>query len=61
MKAAVTKFIHDKGPASVSDLREMLGTSRRVVIPFLERLDRDGVTVRVGERRVLRHRAEDTL
>jgi len=32
----------------------MLGNSRRVAIPLLERLDRDGVTVRQGDKRALR-------
>ena len=56
MKEAVVKFIRDKGPATVSDLRQMLGTTRRIMMPLLERLDRDGITVRQGEKRVLRAR-----
>jgi selenocysteine-specific elongation factor len=35
-------------------LRQALGTSRRIAIPLLERLDKDGVTRRDGDRRVLR-------
>jgi selenocysteine-specific elongation factor len=50
----IRKFIRAHGPATVSDLRQALGSSRRVVVPLLERLDRDGVTVRLGEKRVLR-------
>ncbi len=50
----IRKFIRAHGPATVSELRQALGSSRRVVIPLLERLDRDGVTVRQGEKRVLR-------
>ena len=50
----VRQFIRAKGPATTSDLRQMLGNSRRVVIPLLEKLDRDGVTLRQGDRRVLR-------
>lgn len=42
------------GPATTSDLRQMLGNSRRVAIPLLERLDRDGVTLRQGDKRALR-------
>ena len=56
MREGIVKFIRDKGPATVSDLRQMLGTTRRVIVPLLERLDRDGVTVRQGEKRVLRAR-----
>jgi selenocysteine-specific elongation factor len=50
----VRDFIRKSGPATTSDLRQMLGNSRRVVIPLLERLDRDGVTVRQGDKRALR-------
>lgn len=52
--AVIRDFIRTRGPATVSDLRQALGSSRRVVVPLLERLDRDGVTVRQGEKRVLR-------
>jgi selenocysteine-specific elongation factor len=52
--AMVRDFIRKGGPATTSDLRQMLGNSRRVAIPLLERLDRDGVTVRQGDKRALR-------
>jgi hypothetical protein len=35
-------------------LRQVLGSSRRVVVPLLERLDLDGVTTRAGDKRMLR-------
>jgi len=50
----IRQFIRAKGPATTSDLRQMLGNSRRVAIPLLERLDRDGVTLRQGDKRSLR-------
>jgi selenocysteine-specific elongation factor len=50
----VREFIRSHGPATVSELRQMLGTSRRVALPLLERLDRDGVTLRQGDKRSLR-------
>jgi selenocysteine-specific elongation factor len=53
MRDAVIKFMRAKGSASVSDLRQMLGSSRRVTVPFLERLDRDGVTRRLADKRTL--------
>jgi selenocysteine-specific elongation factor len=37
----------------VSQLRQALGSSRRVMVPLLERLDRDGVTRRTGDKRML--------
>lgn len=51
---AVRAFIREHGPATVSDLRQALGGSRRVVLPLLERLDRDAVTLRSGATRTLR-------
>ncbi len=52
--AMIRDFIRKHGPATTSDLRQMLGNSRRVAIPLLERLDRDGVTLRQGDKRSLR-------
>jgi selenocysteine-specific elongation factor len=57
MKQAIEKirqFIGSHGPATASDLRQTLGSSRRVAIPLLERLDRDGITLRQGDKRSLR-------
>jgi selenocysteine-specific elongation factor len=50
----VKAYIQSKGGATAGELRQMLGTSRRVIIPLLERLDKDGVTLRQGDKRVLR-------
>jgi selenocysteine-specific elongation factor len=44
------------GGATASELRQMLNTNRRVIIPLLERLDREGVTVRQGDKRVLKQK-----
>jgi selenocysteine-specific elongation factor len=52
-REAVVRFISANGSATVSQLREALQTSRRVAVPLLERLDRERVTRRVGDRRVL--------
>ncbi|HEV3243504.1 MAG TPA: selenocysteine-specific translation elongation factor [Chthoniobacterales bacterium] len=54
MKAQVVELISTNGPATASQLRAKLGSSRRVIIPFLEYLDRVGVTQRVGDSRQLR-------
>jgi len=54
MKSRVIAFISTSGSATVSELREALGSSRRVMVPLLERLDREGITRRVGDRRCLR-------
>lgn len=54
MKATVSDYISANGPATASQLREKLGSSRRVVIPFLEYLDHIGLTQRAGDVRKLR-------
>jgi selenocysteine-specific elongation factor len=53
MREAIVAFIRKQGPATVAELRQTLGSSRRVMVPLLERLDRDGITRRVGDRRTL--------
>ena len=57
MRTSVSDFISTNGLATASQLREKIGTSRRVIIPFLEYLDRTGVTKRVGDERVLAKKA----
>ena len=54
MQMIISDFISRNGPATSSQLREKLGSSRRVIIPFLEYLDRAGVTQRAGDLRKLR-------
>ncbi len=49
----IRQFISNHGPASVSELRQTLGSSRRVIVPLLERLDREGVTLRQDDKRAL--------
>jgi selenocysteine-specific elongation factor len=53
MKARITEFISKHGPATVSELRQALESSRRIMVPLLERLDRDRVTRRVEDKRIL--------
>ncbi len=53
MKHEVANFIERNGPATVSELRKALESSRRIMVPFLEKLDRDGVTRRMGDKRSL--------
>jgi selenocysteine-specific elongation factor len=57
MKGAVIAFISKKGPATVSELRQALESSRRIMVPFVEYLDNTGITTRVGDERVLAKKA----
>jgi selenocysteine-specific elongation factor len=54
MRTTVSDFIATNGPATASQLRQQVATSRRVMIPYLEHLDRTGVTQRSGDLRQLR-------
>lgn len=38
---------------AAGQLREVLGTTRKYAVPILERLDREGITRRIGDERVL--------
>jgi len=42
-----------QGPATVSQIRDLLGSSRKYVLALLEHLDRQGLTVREGDERRL--------
>jgi selenocysteine-specific elongation factor len=49
----VTEYLKEHGEATASDLKGVLGTSRKYAVPLLERLDRLGVTRRRGDKRTL--------
>ena len=50
----VKQHLRKHGQATASELRTVMDTTRRIVIPLLEKMDRDGVTVRRGNVRELR-------
>ena len=52
-RAAVIDFLRRHRSGTTSALRSAVGTNRRVIVPLLEQLDRDGVTLRVGNERRL--------
>lgn len=51
--ATVRSLIGSSGPATVSEIKEALRSSRRVVVPLCEKLDRDRITRREGDRRLI--------
>ncbi|MCO6436187.1 MAG: selenocysteine-specific translation elongation factor [Phycisphaerae bacterium] len=51
LREEVAGLIQRDGPATVAEIREALGSSRKYVVPFVEYLDRIGFTRRVGDRR----------
>ncbi len=54
IKTTVVRHLQEAGKATASELREVIGTSRRILMPVLERFDSEGVTLRQGDHRVLK-------
>jgi selenocysteine-specific elongation factor len=50
---SIRRLLQAHGRATASEIRQALQTSRRVLIPLLEKLDKDRVTRREGDQRVL--------
>jgi selenocysteine-specific elongation factor len=59
IRRQIIAFINHRGAATVSELRQEIGTSRRVLVPLLEWFDRHGVTRRLGDKRVLARSTQD--
>lgn len=55
-RKAVTENCERNGQLVIPELRDVLGTSRKYLIPLLERLDLEGLTLRQGGNRVLKKR-----
>jgi selenocysteine-specific elongation factor len=49
-------FLARRGEVTVPEFKEMTGLSRKYIIPLLEHFDATKVTLRVGDKRVLRKR-----
>lgn len=52
--ARVKAYISENGSITLGEFRDMMGTSRKYGIAFLEHLDQEGVTKRIEDKRVLR-------
>jgi selenocysteine-specific elongation factor len=55
-RALLVAHLEREGEVSAATFRDLLGTSRKFVIPLLEYFDRSGVTIRVGDVRKLRRK-----
>ncbi len=53
MVAAIVDHLKAHGKITVAEARDRFGTSRRYVLPVLEHLDRERITRRLGDERVL--------
>lgn len=49
----VVAYIQEKGEITLGEARDILDSSRKYVLPFLNRLDKDRVTRRVEDKRIL--------
>lgn len=54
LEEKLVAFLREKGEIQPLDFKEMTGLSRKYMIPLLEYFDRMKITMRVGDKRVLR-------
>ncbi len=54
MRDQIIAFCEQNQEIAINDVREMLGTSRKYSLALLEQLDRDNITMRIGDMRRLR-------
>ncbi len=60
MRSRVAERLAEGAGATVAEIRDLLGTTRKYAIPFCEYLDRIGVTKRAGDLRVLCNTTHDS-
>jgi len=49
LKHRILDFLSKRGRATVADIRDVTGSTRRILVPLCERLDREGLTIRDGD------------
>ena len=54
MTGRIVQRLQERGSITVADARTMFDTSRKYILPLLERMDQQQITRRVGDERVLR-------
>jgi selenocysteine-specific elongation factor len=59
MTKRVVEHLQKKGKITIADVRDMFGSSRKYALPFLGYLDNRGITLRVGDDRVLRQNIQE--
>lgn len=58
VKRLIEEHVGEHGPFTVAEFRDMVGTTRKYAVPFLEFLDRTGFTLRDGNLRKLGPKAQ---
>jgi len=56
LKRGLVDFIKQKGEITTPDLKKLTGVSRKYTIPLIEYFDKIQLTVRIGDKRILRKR-----
>jgi selenocysteine-specific elongation factor len=56
LREKLVDLLREKGEIIPTDFREVSGLSRKFLIPLLEHFDSEKVTIRVGDKRVLRRK-----
>jgi selenocysteine-specific elongation factor len=51
-RALVQQALRERGSLTIADARDVLGSSRKYVVPLMSRLDAEGVTRRRGDERI---------
>jgi selenocysteine-specific elongation factor len=54
LQEKIVALLGDRGKMTMQDFKEISGLSRKYSVPLLEHFDRSGLTIRVGDHRVLR-------
>jgi selenocysteine-specific elongation factor len=54
VKAELQRHLSERSEITPATFRDLFGTTRKYAIPLLEYLDREGVTIRVGDSRRLK-------
>ena len=54
MVGQISHYIDEQGEISVADVRDLFGTSRKYALALLDHMDKQRITRRVGDFRVLR-------
>jgi len=54
LRATLVQYLNEKGEMNAASFRDLIGSSRKYIIPLLEYFDRIGVTIRIGDMRKLK-------
>jgi selenocysteine-specific elongation factor len=54
LKQRLVDFIKEKGEITTPELKQVTGVSRKYTIPLIEYFDKTQLTVRIGDKRILR-------